>query len=61
MAGGIIVRFGFILSSVLFLFAALKPAFVGASVNATYLILGAACIVLGLMIGRIYRNVHSTT
>lgn len=52
MAGGTIVRFGFILAGVLFLFAALKPAFVGGSMNVTFLLLGAACTVLGVVIGR---------
>ena len=52
MAGSTIIRFGIILAGVLFLFAALKPAFVGGSLNATFLILGAACMALGVVIGR---------
>ena len=52
MKGSTIVRLGFILSGVLFVFAALKPAFKGGSLDATFLILGAACTVLGVVIGR---------
>lgn len=52
MSGRTIVRFGFILSGALFLFAAVKPAFVGGSVNAAFLVLGAASAVLGVAVGR---------
>ena len=52
MTRGNIVRFGFLLAGVLFLFSALKPTFVGGSMNATFLIIGAACVVLGVAIGR---------
>jgi len=52
MAGSTIVRFGFLLAGVFFLFAAVKPAFAGGSLNPTYFLIGAACIVLGLVVGR---------
>lgn len=52
MAGSTIIRFGIILAGAFFLFAALKPAFTGDSLNATFLLLGAVCIVLGVVIGR---------
>ena len=52
MAGKNIIRFGFLLAGVLFLFAAVKPVVVGGSLNPTFLVIGAACIVLGLVVGR---------
>jgi hypothetical protein len=52
MAGKNIVRFGFLLAGVLFLFAAVKPSLGGGSLNPTFLVIGAACIVLGFVVGR---------
>ncbi|MBI1982646.1 MAG: hypothetical protein HYS61_00420 [Acidobacteria bacterium] len=52
MAGTNIVRFGFLLAGLLFLFAAAKPAFRGGSLNATFLVIGVACIVVGAVVGR---------
>jgi len=52
MTGTNIVRFGFLLAGLLFLLAAVKPAFRGGSLNATFLVIGVACIVLGSVIGR---------
>ncbi len=52
MTGEKIVRFGFMLAGLLFLFAALKPVFTGGAMNATFLIIGAACVVLGAVLGR---------
>jgi len=52
MTGSKIARFGFLLAGVLFQFSAVKPAFVGGSLNSTFLVIGAACVVLGLVVGR---------
>ena len=52
MSGKNIVTFGLVLAGLLFLFAAVKPAFAGGSLNPAFLVIGAACIVRGLVVGR---------
>ena len=52
MTGKNIVRYGLLLAGALFVFAAAKPAFVGGSLDLSFLVIGAACIVLGVVVGR---------
>lgn len=47
MAGPMIVRLGILLAGALFLFAAVKPTFVGDTLNVTFFVIGLACVLIG--------------
>lgn len=47
-----IVPGGFALAGLVFLFAAFKPAFGDSAVNVTFLLLGVACLVVGVVVSR---------
>ena len=52
MSGAIIVKVGLVLAGAFFLFAAVKPTFGGGGLNATFLIIGIACALIGFAVGR---------
>ena len=52
MAGPMIVKFGILLAGALFIFAALKPAFTGRTLNVTFFVIGVACGLVGLALLR---------
>ena len=58
MAGTMIVKLGMLLSSVLFLFAAVKPTFDGGSLDVTFFVIGIACTLVGLVLLRKPRGPH---
>ena len=52
MVGAMIVKFGILLAGALFLFAAVKPTFGGGTLNATFFVIGVACILIGFVLLR---------
>jgi H+/Cl- antiporter ClcA len=52
MAGTMIVKFGMLLAGALFIFAAVKPTFVGGTLDVTLFVIGVACALVGLVLLR---------
>ena len=52
MAGRMIVVFGLLLAGALFVFAAVKPTFVGETLNVTFFVVGVACALIGVALLR---------
>ena len=52
MAGQSIVKFGVLLAGALFVFAAVRPAFTGGTLDVTFFVIGVACVLGGLALLR---------
>ena len=52
MTGQLIVKLGMLLAGLLFLFAAIKPAITGGTLNVTFFIIGIACALIGVVLLR---------
>ena len=58
--GTLIVKFSMLLAGALFIFAAVKPAFAGGSLDATFFVIGVACVLIGIALLRKRGGPHGS-